>query len=748
MNLEILNKKISDCTQCSLRETATQPVCGNGEVGVKYMVIGEAPGREEDAAGVPFIGKAGKRLDKLLALAGIDINDCYITNVIRCRPPKNRDPRKGEIKACVKWLDEEIRLVKPQYIIALGAIPTGLFSKYGISQLHGTMIDFEWNGEKTPIIFQYHPAAALHQPRLWAQMLTDWEWLPEKVDHNYIVVTSGNILPKEYRKGQLGGYQHLIALDTENAPDGSLGQWSIAFRDEADQICVSAFYGREGASALQIPTSKITLVGMHHAKWDLRVLKANKMHLPKNVVCTMIMAYCLGLGKQDVKADAAYTNTGMVGGLGLKYLARRHLGMEMKTWQDVKDHPEAIPEYNADDSVSTLLLAEKWLPKLPEHFWKIDMPLLGVLMAIEDRGIAIDPAFLDTFVQELDTALAEIDLPINPYSPKQLIKYFYEERGYQPTKFTETGQPSTEKEILETFNDPVADKIISYKGLHQDRTTYMETYVKKVDSGGRIHAEFKQTSTATGRLSCAKPNLQNVPKRDEARAEMRKLFVATPGCLLVRADYSQLELRVFAALAGEERMKEVFARGGNIHQETADVLGLSYYDAKTVNFLMLYGGGAWKISQEFHVPIDQAKLYLQRYFQRFPGILDYFKQILEVVNESKEIANYFGRTRRLDALYAEDWRVRKQGEREAINTPIQGTAAEIVKLAMIRLHYEHQAPMILAVHDELLFEVEKKTAIDYAHWLKTYIPTLVEINGMCFPVEVSVGENWYDQTEV
>lgn len=186
--LQQLAERVNKCTKCSLRETATQPVMGIGALDAKYLIIGEAPGKEEDKLGCPFVGSAGKRLNKLIALAGIDENEIYITNTIRCRPPKNRDPRKGELSACAEWLSEEIRLVEPEYIISLGRMPLGIFSPYKISQMHGTMLKFEWEGREYDVIAQYHPAAALHNPRLWATLLDDWAHLPQRVDASYTVV--------------------------------------------------------------------------------------------------------------------------------------------------------------------------------------------------------------------------------------------------------------------------------------------------------------------------------------------------------------------------------------------------------------------------------------------------------------------------------------------------------------------------------------------------------------------------------
>lgn len=578
---------------------------------------------------------------------------------------------------------------------------------------------------KLNIIPQYHPAAALHQPRLWAVMLDDWENLPQRADASYTVTT-----PKL-------SYGVPVALDTENDPDGSLGHWSVAYRGTDGKLRVAPFYRRREVKFHD-------RVIMQNAKWDIRVLQRAKMPVPENIVDTMIAAYCLGLGRQDVKTSESEGDTGIVGGLGLKYLARRHLGFEMKEWKEIKDKPEEVEEYNAVDSVATFLLWEKFEPQLPKHFWTIDMPLLPVIMAMEDRGIMIDLTMLGEFEEHLTKALKDIDLPLNPFSPPQVISYVYGDLGIEPWKFTDSGQPSTAEEVLETIDDPVVKKILEYKSYYKEKGTYVENYVERLTTDGRVHCEFKQCRTATGRLSSARPNLQNVPKEG---SEMRKLFVAPEGKKLVRLDYSQLELRVFAAITQDPVMLKAFEEGRDIHQETADATGLTRYQAKTVNFLMLYGGGAWKISREFHIPIDQAKACIARYYELFPAIKKYFAEIKEQVEETKKVYDWFGRMRRMDALYAEDWRIREQGMREAINMPVQGTAAEVVKLAMIDLHEKHNAPLILQVHDELVFEVNEKDAIDYAQWLEEYVPSLVEINGTRFPVEVNVGQNWLESME-
>ena len=538
--------------------------------------------------------------------------------------------------------------------------------------------------------------------------------------------------------------QKIVSLDTETDNLGGLGQWSIAFRDKDNKLCLCSSTGVSHKDELKEVFSNSHVV-FHNAKYDTRQLKKVGMPVPDKLHDSMIMAYCMGLGKAAPKDDSrSKSGSDMVGGLGLKYLARRILGMQMKTWAEVKDHPELVPEYNAADSIATYLLFEKWQPQLPEHYFKIDMPLLPVLMAMEDRGVLIDTTILKDFGKELDNRLAEFDLPLNPFASSEVQSYVYGTLGIEPWKFTDTGLPSTEKEVLETIDDPVVKQIIEYKELFKEKGTYVENYINAADDRGRIHPEIKQTSTTTSRLSVARPNLQNVFKRDE-RVKLRAMFVAPKGYKIIRADFNQLDFRTLAAITQDPTIIAALNADKKIHQVTADEMGISYDDAKTVNFGTMFGQEAWALSQQLHITIADAKVFLVRYFQRFPNLGKYRDEMKEkALNDKKITIPFTGRTRRIDAMYASDWRVKQEGIKEAINLPVQGLEAEVVKIVMIDLHVKHHAPMILQVHDELLFEVPAKDALDYAHWLRDYIPTIVEFGGMKFPVEVGVGRNWYE----
>ena len=200
-----------------------------------------------------------------------------------------------------------------------------------------------------------------------------------------------------------------------------------------------------------------------------------------------------------------------------------------------------------------------------------------------------------------------------------------------------------------------------------------------------------------------------------------------------------------AAITQDPILIEALNSNKKIHEVTAELLNIKYDDAKTTNFATLFGAEAWSLSQSLHITIGEAREFLANYFRRFPNIKKYRDQMREIAESEKKVTIPFtNRTRRIDAMFVDQWKIKQEGIREAINMPVQGLGAEVVKIGMIDLHYKHSAPMILQVHDELLFEVDDKDAIDYAHWLKDYIPSIVEFGGMRFPVEVGIGQNWYE----
>jgi len=362
-------------------------------------------------------------------------------------------------------------------------------------------------------------------------------------------------------------------------------------------------------------------------------------------------------------------------------------------------------------------------------------------MAMEDRGYRVDVNFLTTFAAGLDKRLAELDaaIPLNVHARAELQSYIYGTLGVEPWRFTDSGEPSVDGTVLESIDDPLLNRIKEYKELYKDKGTYVDSYIDGRDENDRVHPEFKQVSTATGRLSCANPNLQNVDKFND----MRKLFIPREGYKLVRMDWCKVEFGMLAVLAKDEQLIKAFL-ANTIHQITADALNVTYDTGKHINFLLQNGGTPWGMAGIYGIPIDLAREYFAKYFAKFPAIGRHHTSVVEAAKETKKVSTWAGRTRRLDALFAPDWRVRQQGENEAKTMGTQGGAAELIKLAMIDLHYNHSAPMIIQVHDELHFEIPEKDALEYAHWLNEYVPTITPIDGVEFPVEVAVGDNWWE----
>jgi DNA polymerase-1 len=315
----------------------------------------------------------------------------------------------------------------------------------------------------------------------------------------------------------------------------------------------------------------------------------------------------------------------------------------------------------------------------------------------------------------------------------------------EPWKFTDKGEPSVEEEVLEQIHDPVLDLCLEYKHLFKDRKTYVENYIKMKDKNNRIHPELKQTSTSTRRLSCAKPNLQNVFKKGE-RIKLRALFSAKKGFKIVRMDYDQLDFKALGAITQDEKLLAAFKSGKKIHTVTSEEMNLPYDQAKIANFAVMFKVEPWSLSIQMGCSIDEAKDFMARYFQKFPAIKRYQDETEKIVREEKRVTIPFeNAVRRIDSMYSENWKIMQAGVREGINLPVQGLESYVVKRAMLDLYYKHNLTPILQIHDELLFEVEEEKALEFACWLKEYIPTIVgELGGVSFAVEVGIGNNWYE----
>ncbi len=398
-------------------------------------------------------------------------------------------------------------------------------------------------------------------------------------------------------------------------------------------------------------------------------------------------------------------------------------------------------------------------------FSGIEMPLAAVLADMEEAGFLIDRAGIAGYgdlISEKSTALAaeicdEAGVEFNINSPKQLGEVLFERLSLPYGKKTQTGY-STNADILEKLapDYKVVRDVLEYRKLTKLYSTYVVGLLKVADENGRIHTQFKQTGTATGRLSSAEPNLQNIPIRTDEGRELRKYFIAAPGRVLIDADYSQIELRLLAHISGDTAMISAFTHGADIHTSTAAaVFGVAPEDvtpklrkrAKAVNFGIVYGIGDFSLAGDLGIPVKQARAYIQSYLASYPDVAAYLKDIVAEAHAKGYVTTLFGRRRYIPEISGHNAMQRKFGERVAMNSPIQGSAADIVKIAMLgvsrRLAAEElDAKLILQVHDELIVEASKKDADRAAAILREEMEGAVKLS-VPLTVDLSIGERWY-----
>ena len=397
---------------------------------------------------------------------------------------------------------------------------------------------------------------------------------------------------------------------------------------------------------------------------------------------------------------------------------------------------------------------------------EIELPLCTVLYRMEQRGIAIDRNQLAQFGKMLEERIADCetliygysDGPFNIQSPKQLGTLLFEKLGLPAGKKTKTGY-STNADVLEKLKDkhPIIPAIMDYRMLTKLKGTYADGLMKVVGSDGRIHTTFQNLVTATGRLSSTDPNLQNIPVRTDLGAEIRKMFVPKPGCVLVDADYSQIELRVLAHIADDKTMQRAFCEGLDIHTATASqvfgvpaeqVTPLQRRHAKAVNFGIVYGISEFSLAEDIGVSRYEARDYIDSYLANYHGVRDYMKKVVEDARECGYTQTLYGRRRYIPELKSSNFNVRQGAERIALNTPIQGTAADLIKLAMIRVESAlnarfPEAKLLLQVHDELIVECPEAVAPEVAELVSREMEGVAQLK-VPLTAEAKFGKSWYD----
>ena len=415
-------------------------------------------------------------------------------------------------------------------------------------------------------------------------------------------------------------------------------------------------------------------------------------------------------------------------------------------------------------------LSEKKLNRVWEE---IELPLIPVLFQMEERGILVDSPLLKKLSQGYEKKLSQlqekiwkmVDTHFNLNSPRQLSEVLFEKLKLEVKglKKTEKGSRSTrESELLKLRGaHPVIEKILSYRELFKIKSTYLDTLPNLLDKEGRAHTTFDQTGTVTGRLSSFEPNLQNIPIRSEAGREIRKAFLASPGFTLVAFDYSQLELRIAAILSGDEKMRKAFREGKDIHTATAaEIFNVAESGvtpemrsrAKVINFGVLYGMGAKALSGSMGVSLDEARDFIEEYFRDFEGVAAFIEKIKDEARRDGWVQTLFGRKRYLPQIYSEAEYIRGEAERMAVNAPIQGSEADVVKLGMIRSQdliekkFKGQAFQLLQIHDELLFEVKKELVPEFVFEIKKILEEIYP-HEIKLEVQAKTGPSWGELEE-
>ncbi|HIZ55971.1 MAG TPA: DNA polymerase I [Firmicutes bacterium] len=401
--------------------------------------------------------------------------------------------------------------------------------------------------------------------------------------------------------------------------------------------------------------------------------------------------------------------------------------------------------------------------------YEIEIPLAEVLADMERTGFGVDRKGIAAFGEILELRIEQLRQEMfrmagrefNPNSTRELGEILFEKLGLPAGKKTKTGY-STGAEVLEKLQGqhPIIGVILEYRQLTKLQSTYVTGLLKVIGADGRIHTVFKQTETRTGRISSTEPNMQNIPIRTELGREMRRFFVARPGYCLLDADYSQIELRILAHISGDEAMIEGFRRGADIHTMTASqVFGVPFEAvppelrrrAKAINFGIVYGIGAYSLSQDIQVSVAEAKAYIEHYLDTYRGVKHYMEHVVEQASKDGYATTMFGRRRELPELASSNRNLRAFGERVALNAPIQGTAADIIKIAMVhvfrRLREEKlDAKLILQVHDELLIEVAQADKKRAAEILRQEMEHAASLR-VPLVADVSEGANWYEAKE-
>ena len=513
----------------------------------------------------------------------------------------------------------------------------------------------------------------------------------------------------------------------------------------------------------------LTMVG-HNLKYDLTILETVGLLPQCRLADTMLMSYVL---------DAA------AGRHDMDSLAKRLLGVETTSYEDVcgkgakqirfdEVELESASHYASEDADITLRLYNQFVerlnqvPSLQLIYQELELPVMQILREMENHGALLDVDILNAQSVTLGVRLEQLESeaqalagrPFNLASPKQLQEILFDELQLPVLKKTPKGAPSTNEEVLQelALDYPLPKLLIEHRSLSKLKGTYTDRLPGDCDpADGRVHTSFHQAVTSTGRLSSSDPNLQNIPIRTEEGRRIRKAFIAPDSWSVMAADYSQIELRIMAHLSCDKSLVDAFARGDDIHRATAaevfDLEPMFVTDdqrrrAKAINFGLIYGMSAFGLARQLGIERAEAAAYIDRYFERYPGVRHYMDSTRAMAHEKGYVETVFGRRLTLPDIHARQVPVRQAAERAAINAPMQGTAADIIKRAMLRVHQalatsDLGCSLLLQVHDELVFEVRDRDLDPARQLIRLEMEAAAELS-VPLVVEIGSGESWFE----
>jgi len=505
-----------------------------------------------------------------------------------------------------------------------------------------------------------------------------------------------------------------------------------------------------------------------HLKYDANVLANHDIKMSGIGHDTMLESYVLNSTATRHNMDA----------LAEKYLGQKTIHYEEVAGKGAKQIGfdqvaiEIAAPYAAEDADITLRLHHQLFSKLEKTdtlkkvYQEIEMPLVPVLARMEQTGVLVDAQMLLLQSGELTTKITALETqahdvagqPFNLGSPKQIQEILYDKLGLPILKKTPKGQPSTAENVLQDLaaDFPLPRLILEHRSLSKLRSTYTDKLPKQVNPvTGRVHTSYHQAVAATGRLSSSDPNLQNIPVRSEEGRRIRQAFVADPGYTVLAADYSQIELRIMAHLSQDAGLLQAFKDGLDVHKATAaEVFGVGLdqveshqrRSAKAINFGLIYGMSAFGLAKQLDIDRGAAQGYINLYFERYPGVKQYMDETRELAREQGFVETLFGRRLYLPDINAKNGQRRQYAERTAINAPMQGTAADIIKLAMLAVDDwlqtdQPEVKMVMQVHDELVFEVENKCLDEMARIIQQKMSGAASLD-VPLVVDIGTGKNW------